>query len=121
MPRQKHSEQQINRDEESESSIKTSVREGSTRLERNVVHGIHYSFAFWRWRNKFQETDGVASGEEQQQNRGDAVEPCRLYLWSLSPLFREVFRAVNEHNSMHSRYGRKLELSRISRLGTTSS
>ena len=52
-------------------------------MEMNIVHGVHDGLTFWRWWNKFQEADGVASGEKQQQNRGDAVEPGGFHGWDL--------------------------------------
>ena len=90
MPRQKRSKQKVDSYEESESSIKASVGVGRSRLEMNIVHGVHDGLAFWRWWNKFQEADGVASGEKHQQNRGDAVEPGGFhgrYLGSCSAKF----------------------------------
>ena len=100
MPRHEGREQEIDGGEEAESSVKTSIGVDRARLETNIVHGGHYGLAFRRWRNKFQKADGVAGGEEQQQNCGDAVEPSGFHLLGFLPHSAKICLAVNLSTSI---------------------
>ena len=89
MPRYRGGKQKIDGDEETESFIEGPVCVCGARLEGNCVHGVHDRFAFYGWRNKFQEPDGVAGGEEHEQNCGDnpklsSYAPCKALATGLS-------------------------------------
>src|SRR5712671_982364 len=75
VPGQKSAEQEIGRTKQPEAAIEISV--GVTlraEAEAHVVHGLLHRDALRRRRLEFQESEGMPSGKQDQDKRGDAVQ-----------------------------------------------
>ena len=75
LPREKRGEEQVDGDVKSESAIEAAIRVASAAgVELHVVHRLEHSRSFRRSRLECQKTEGVASGEENEQNGSDSIK-----------------------------------------------